>query len=122
MTTVRTRRVYESAETGDGERVLVERLWPRGVSKRDDRVGRWLKEVAPTDDLRRWFHETGDFANFSKEYRRELRERPEAREALNELKELAREADTVTLVFASKNEDHNGAVVLRDVLESELSG
>lgn len=122
MTTVRTRRVYESAETGDGERVLVERLWPRGVSKQDDRVGRWLKEVAPTDDLRRWFHETGDFANFSKEYRRELRERPESREALDELKELAREAGTVTLVFASKNEDHNGAVVLRDVLESELSG
>lgn len=122
MTTVNTRRVYENAEAGDGERVLVERLWPRGVSKQDERVGRWLKEAAPTDDLRRWFHETGDFANFSKEYRRELRERPESRAALDELKDLARSAGTVTLVFASKDEDRNSAVVLRDVLESGLSG
>lgn len=122
MTTVRTRRVYESVESGDGERVLVERLWPRGISKQDDRVGRWLKEVAPTNDLRRWFHETGDFANFSKAYRKELEERPESREALDELKELAREAEAVTLVFASKDEDRNSAAVLGDVLESELPG
>lgn len=122
MTTVKTRRVYESADPGDGERVLVERLWPRGVSKQDDRVGRWIREVAPTGELRRWFHETGDFANFSKEYRRELRERPESREALAELVEMARAAGTVTLVFASKDEDRNSAVVLRDVLDSELSG
>lgn len=121
MSHILTKRVYENAETGDGERVLVERLWPRGISKQDERVGRWLKEVAPTDELRRWFHETGDFANFSKAYRKELRERPEPRQALSELEEIARAADTVTLVFASKDEERNSAVVLRDVLDAELS-
>lgn len=104
MTDIRTRRVYESAESGDGERV-----WPRGFSKDDERVGRWIKEVAPTDGLRRWFHETGDFANFSREYRRELRERPGSREALDGLEEIARGAGTLTLVFASKDEEHNPA-------------
>lgn len=122
MTQTRTKRVYEDVESGDGERVLVERMWPRGFSKQDERVSRWLKEVAPSDDLRRWFHDTGDFANFSKAYRKELEERPESREALDQLEELARSADRVTLVFASKDEEHNSAVILKDVLDSELSG
>lgn len=122
MTSIQTGRVYEDVEDGDGERVLVERMWPRGFSKQDQRVGRWLKEIAPTDELRRWFHETGDFANFSKSYRKELQERPESREALDELEEIARSADAVTLVFASKDEEHNSAVILKDVLDSELSG
>jgi uncharacterized protein YeaO (DUF488 family) len=114
--------VYESVESGDdGERVLVERMWPRGFSKQDERVTRWFKEIAPTDDLRRWFHETGDFANFSKAYRKELEEREDAREALNELTQIAEDADAVTLVFASKDEEHNSAVILRDVLEARLS-
>lgn len=122
MTRIQTKRVYEDVESGDGERVLVERLWPRGISKQDGRVSRWLKEIAPTDDLRRWFHETGDFANFSKAYRKELQERPESRGALDELEEIAHDADVITLVFASKGEERNSAVILEDVLESELPG
>lgn len=121
MTDIRTKRVYEEVESEDGERILVERMWPRGFSKDDERVSRWLKEIAPTGDLRRWFHETGDFANFSKKYRKELQEREESREALDELVEIARNAGKITLVFASKDERHNSAVILGDALEAELS-
>lgn len=119
MGRIQTKRVYEDVESGEGERALVERMWPRGMSKSDERVGRWFKEVAPTDDLRRWFHETGDFPNFSKKYRRELEEREEAREELRELENLARSSGGVTLVYASKDEEHNSAVILADVLDSE---
>lgn len=122
MTRIQTKRVYEGVESGDGRRVLVERMWPRGMSKQDERVGRWLKEVAPTNELRRWFHQGGDFPNFSKKYRKELDERTESREALDELIGLAKDADRVTLVYASKDERHNSAVVLKDVLQAKLSG
>lgn len=122
MTEIHTKRVYENVEQGDGERILVERMWPRGFSKDDNRVARWLKEIAPTNDLRRWFHDTGDFANFSRKYRKELQEREDAREALNELTQLAENADHITLVFASKDKHHNSAVILKEVLDSQLSG
>ncbi len=122
MTEIHTKRVYEEVAPEDGERILVERMWPRGFSKDDERVSRWLKEVAPTGDLRRWFHETGDFANFSRKYRKELQEREESREALEELIGIARNADKITLVFASKDEQHNSAVILADVLEDRLKG
>ena len=122
MTRIHTRRVYESVAPEDGERILVERVWPRGFSKDDERVSRWLKEVAPTSDLRRWFHETSDFANFSRKYRKELQEREESREALEELIGIARNADRAPLVFASKDEKHNSAVILADVLEDRLEG
>lgn len=120
MTGIQTKRVYESIEGGEGERILVERMWPRGFSREDERVSRWLKEAAPTDELRRWFHERGDFANFSRKYRKELEEREESREALDELTRIAQNADDVTLVFASKDERHNSAVILADVLEDRL--
>lgn len=122
MTEIHTKRVYEGVESEDGERILVERMWPRGFSKDDERVSRWFKEVAPTGDLRRWFHDTGDFANFSRKYRKELQEREESREALEELIGIARNADKITLVFASKDEQHNSAVILADVLEDRLKG
>lgn len=122
MTRIHTKRVYENTESGDGERILVERMWPRGFSKDDERVSRWLKEAAPTGDLRRWFHETGDFANFSRKYRKELQEREESRQALEELIGIAHNANDVTLVFASKDERRNSAVILADVLEGQLEG
>lgn len=121
MTRIHTKRVYENTGSGDGERILVERMWPRGFSKDGERVSRWLKEVALTGELRRWFHETGDFANFSRKYRKELQEREESREALDELTQIARSADKVTLVFASKDEQHNSAIILKNVLASKLS-
>lgn len=121
MTRIHTKRVYENTGSGDGERILVERMWPRGFSKDDERLSRWIKEVAPTGELRRWFHETGDFANFSRKYRKELQEREESRGALDELTQIARSADKVTLVFASKDEQHNSAIILKNVLASKLS-
>lgn len=122
MTGIHTKRVYEEVESEDGERILVERMWPRGFSKDDERVSRWLKEAGPTNDLRRWFHETGDFANFSRKYRKELQEREQSREALHELVGIARKAENITLVFASRDEQHNSAVILADVLEDRLEG
>ena len=117
MMSVRVKRVYEDVEKGEGQRVFVERLWPRGISRQDERVGYWLKEIAPTNELRRWFHETGDFANFSKKYRRELSEREESRQALDELRSLLSWHGTITLVYASRDEEHNSAVVLKRVLD-----
>ncbi len=117
MASVKVKRVYEDVEEGEGQRVFVERLWPRGISRQDERVGYWLKEIAPTDELRRWFHETGDFANFSEKYRRELAEREESRRTLDELRSLLCEHGTITLVYASRDEEHNSAVVLKSILE-----
>lgn len=118
MVQVAIKRVYEDA--GEGPRVLVDRKWPRGISKEDKRVGEWFKEVAPTDGLRKWFHESGDFANFSRKYRKELSEREESREALEGLIQLARKSGKLTLVYASKDEEHNNAVVLKKVLQEKL--
>lgn len=118
MAQIQTKRVYEDVDSGDGQRAFVERMWPRGLSKQDERVGQWFKEVAPTDELRRWFHETGDFANFSQKYRKELEERQESKKALKELQSLAKDSANITLVYASKDEHHNSAVILKDVLDS----
>lgn len=112
-----TKRVYEDSTEEDGLRILVDRMWPRGISKDDERVDEWLGEVAPTEDLRKWFHEHKDFANFTKKYRKELSEREESRKALRELRRLAKESGRVTLVYASKDEEQNNAVVLKRVVE-----
>jgi uncharacterized protein YeaO (DUF488 family) len=113
------KRAYESASPRDGRRVLVERLWPRGVRKADLRLDSWLKDVAPSPELRRWFgHEPSRFDEFAARYRRELRRSP-AKEALAALRQLASEGP-VTLVYAARDETHNGAVVLRGEIESHL--
>ncbi|WP_054949376.1 DUF488 domain-containing protein [Numidum massiliense] len=116
MAHIQLKRVYTAAQREDGVRVLVDRLWPRGVVKGDGRVSCWLKEVAPTHELRRTFHRDHDFAAFARNYRTELSEREEAKEALRQLCALAKTVERVTLVFASKDEQHNNAVVLRNVL------
>lgn len=120
MSRLTLKRVYDEASEADGTRVLVDRIWPRGFSKDDERIGEWFKEVAPTDELRRWFHSGGDFPNFSKKYRKELEERTESRRALDELLDLARGSKRLTLVYASKDSEYNNAVVLEDVLEERI--
>lgn len=113
-------RVHDEATAEDGLRVLVDRVWARGISKDDERVGEWLKEVAPTDGLRKWFHDGGDFPNFSKKYRKDLEDledREEARKALDELVGMVRRERRVTLVYSSKDPEHNNAVVLKKALE-----
>ena len=116
---IRLRRAYDAPGPGDGRRFLVDRLWPRGVRKEAVALEGWLKELAPSDDLRRWFgHEPDRFEAFADRYRRELDAHPEAAAPLLE---AAREGN-VTLVFAARDEDHNNAVVLRAWLEERLDG
>ena len=113
--TVAQKRVYEEPEPGDGVRVLVDRLWPRGLSKERARVDVWLKDVAPSRDLRVWFgHDPAKFAEFRRRYEAELAEEP-GRAAFAELREMAR-TKHVTLVFAAHDTEHCNAVVLRELL------
>jgi uncharacterized protein YeaO (DUF488 family) len=113
--TVAQKRVYEEPEPGDGVRVLVDRLWPRGLSKERARVDVWLKDVAPSRDLRVWFgHDPAKFSEFRRRYAAELAEEP-GRAAFAELREMAR-AQHVTLVFAAHDTEHCNAVVLRELL------
>ncbi len=116
---VRLKRAYQPASPRDGARVLVERLWPRGVRKSDLRLDAWLKDVAPSAGLRTWFgHDPERFPEFAARYRRELKRSP-AKEALSDLVRRA-EDRPVTLVFGARDEEHNGAVVLREVVAQAL--
>jgi len=108
---VRLKRAYESPSANDGTRVLVDRLWPRGVAKADAAVDVWLKDLAPSTALRKWFgHDPARWPEFRKRYAEELRQHPEL---FDQLRELAR-AGPVTLVYSAHDELHNDAVVLRD--------
>ncbi len=112
---VALKRVYEQAETQDGTRILVERLWPRGLTKERAHIDMWLKEVAPSNELRRWFgHDPDKFADFQRRYEAELASES-GQEALSKLHALLKHGP-VTLVFAAHDTEHNNAVVLRDLL------
>ena len=108
------KRAYETPAGADGWRILVDRLWPRGLSKEDAQIDLWLKEVAPSNALRQWFaHDPQKWAEFGKRYRSELRHNP----ALADLQALAQQHARLTLVYAAKDELYNQAQVLKDVLE-----
>ena len=110
---IKLKRAYDAVASADGTRFLVERLWPRGVRKTDLHVKAWLKDVAPSTALRKWFgHDAARWLEFRRRYAAEVRDH---RDELAELRALARRK-TVTLVFAARDERHNDAVVLRDVL------
>lgn len=118
MSTIRVRRVYEDAEHSDGARVLVDRIWPRGVSKERADLTSWCKDVAPSTELRKWYqHDPEKWDEFADRYRAEL-EQPERAQALDELRGYAAEGD-LTLLTASKRDDISEARVLKDVLEEE---
>ncbi|ODT64469.1 MAG: hypothetical protein ABS77_00295 [Phenylobacterium sp. SCN 69-14] len=109
---VKIKRIYEPPAQSDGQRILVDRLWPRGVAKAQARIDLWLKDVAPSADLRRWFgHKPERWAEFQKRYLAELAGNP----ALEELRRLARGKPT-TLLYGAKDEIHNQARVLADRL------
>jgi uncharacterized protein YeaO (DUF488 family) len=113
---IKLKRVYDPVERGDGQRVLVERLWPRGLRKEDARVTEWLRDIAPSPVLRRWYgHEPARWTEFKRRYRAELR-RPERRRLLEALADQARRG-TVTLVFAARDPERNSAVLVREELE-----
>ena len=110
---VRTKRAYEPAEPGDGYRVLIDRLWPRGVSKDDAHIDQWAKELSPSDELRRWFgHDPERFAEFARRYRAELAAHRDALDALRERGEQG----TVTIVFGARDAEHSNAAVLAPLL------
>jgi uncharacterized protein YeaO (DUF488 family) len=114
--TVRVKRVYEAARRSDGVRVLVDRLWPRGLTKQDAALDAWLSDLAPSDDLRKWFHAHPEhWAEFRKRYLQELSS-GRAQAALDKLYDLGRRGK-LTLLFASKDVERNNAVILRELLE-----
>jgi uncharacterized protein YeaO (DUF488 family) len=114
---VAIKRVYEPASRSDGARVLVDRLWPRGLTKARADVHEWLRDLAPSDELRRWFHaRPQQWESFRKKYLKELAQ-PEAQEDLLQLYQLANKRKRLTLLFASKNETHNNATVLKELLD-----
>jgi len=110
---IRVKRAYDPPADCDGVRVLVDRLWPRGLKKADGAIDHWLKDVAPSTELRRWFdHEPARWDEFQRRYRAELQKKPAP---VNELKAMAKKG-RLTLVFAARDELHNDAVALRDIL------
>ena len=114
---VQLKRIYDPPQRADGYRVLVDRLWPRGLSKDAAQVDLWLKNIAPSDKLRKWYHEHPvQWPAFRVKYLEELSE-SEPLEALDQLHELASARKSLTLLYASKNTDRNNAVVLKELLE-----
>jgi uncharacterized protein YeaO (DUF488 family) len=110
---IRLKRVYDKPAKSDGHRVLVDRLWPRGVKKNQARIDQWLKDIAPSASLRKWFkHDPRKWKEFKKKYAAELDDR---REQVEKLLHEARKR-TVTLLFSAKDADHNNAVALKEYL------
>ncbi len=114
---VRIKRAYEPVSRSDGTRILVDRLWPRGIKKDAAGVSKWMRELSPSNELRKSFcHDAARWEEFRKRYKAELK-RPEALAMLNELEAMAARG-TVTLVYGAKDEEHNQAVVIKEVLDS----
>lgn len=114
---LKMKRVYEDALPEDGYRVLTERLWPRGVSKERANLDQWLKAIAPSHELRKWFdHDHEKWEEFKERYRRELF----GSEAVGEMLEIIHNNDTVTMVYASKDEEYNSTALLKEFIEDLL--
>ena len=110
---VKLKRAYEAPATDDGTRVLIDRLWPRGVKKTDAAIDEWMKEIAPSTGLRKWFgHDPHRWQEFQRRYRSEIQRHPQQ---LDRLRTLAQHGG-VTLVFSARDEVHNDAVVLKDLV------
>lgn len=115
-TGIRLKRAYDPSSADDGRRVLVDGLWPRGLRKTDAAIDRWLKAIAPSTGLRRWFnHDPRRWSEFRARYRSELAAHPDL---LDELRALARDGP-LTLVYSARDQQHNNAVVLREMLTQE---
>jgi|SRR4051812_39233453 uncharacterized protein YeaO (DUF488 family) len=111
------KRVYDPPAAKDGVRVLVDRLWPRGLSKDSAKIKLWMKDLAPSDELRKWYHaRPTQWPKFREKYLEEL-SRPEVLSLVEELHGLARQNKPLTLLFASRNVEHNNATVLKELLD-----
>jgi uncharacterized protein YeaO (DUF488 family) len=110
-------RVYEPAKENDGRRVLVDRLWPRGVKKENAHVDQWMKEIAPSEALRKWFRHTPErWPEFQRRYKAELAKK---KELISELKQAEKTHGTLTLVFGAKDKERNQAIVLLNLLKNK---
>jgi len=111
---MRIKRVYDLPAKEDGIRILVDRLWSRGISKEKAKIDLWLREIAPSDDLRKWFsHDPKKWEEFKSKYEKELRGK---QELLHKIKQIEKEKGIVTLLFSAKDEEHNNAVALTTIL------
>lgn len=116
---LKTKRIYESYSDSDGYRILVDRLWPRGISKDGAHIDVWMKEIAPSTELRKWFaHDTEKWDEFTKRYTEELTEN---KQMLLDIKKLEQEHQTITILYGAKDTEHNQAQVLLKVLK-EMKG
>ncbi|SDQ12012.1 DUF488 domain-containing protein [Virgibacillus salinus] len=117
---VQMKRIYEKVEKNDGVRVLVDRVWPRGMSKEDAHLDHWMKEVGPSNELRKWFgHDPDKYDAFKKKYKEELKN-GDQQEELQKLKELTKQYNkNLTLLFAAKDEQYNQARVLKEILDRQ---
>lgn len=113
---IKIKRIYDDFDEKDGVRILIDRLWPRGMKKENAHIDEWMKELAPSNDLRKWFgHDPGKWKEFKKKYFSELNKNKElCRELINKNKK------NLTLLYAAKDEEHNNAAALQDYLEKEF--
>ncbi len=111
---INIKRIYEKPEKTDGFRILVDRLWPRGVSKEKAKINLWLKEIAPSNELRKWFsHEPKKWDLFKKRYTKELESN---HDLIKEIKSVEKKEKKVTLLYAARDQEHNEAVLLKEIL------
>ena len=111
---VKTKRIYDPASPDDGKRILIDRLWPRGIKKENAKIDGWLKEIAPSNELRKWFaHDPAKWQDFKKRYINELKKKNEIVQGLR----AEAKKGTITFLFAAKDVEHNNAVVLKELIE-----
>ncbi len=112
---IKTKRTYDAIDDNDGYRILIDRLWPRGLSKESAHIDLWLKDIAPSTDLRKWYnHEVDKWSEFTERYKKELSEKEDL---LNQILKLEKEHKTITLLFSAKDTEHANANVLIKVLK-----
>ncbi len=112
---IKIKRIYEKPEENDGFRILVDRLWPRGLNKQKAKVDLWLKDIAPSDNLRKWFsHDPKKWISFKSKYEKEL----ESNTLLQKIRRLESENKILTLIYAAKDKEHNNAVALNEILKN----
>ncbi|MDE1816647.1 MAG: DUF488 domain-containing protein [Thaumarchaeota archaeon] len=115
---IKIKRAYDKPSKEDGYRILVDRLWPRGVSKDEAKIDLWLKEISPSNELREWFsHDPKKWEGFKSKYRDELKEKAEL---IKELKKIEKEKKTITLLYSAKDEQHNNVIVLSEILKNRV--
>ncbi|MFZ1077943.1 MAG: DUF488 domain-containing protein [Nitrosotalea sp.] len=114
--TIKIKRVYEKYKKDDGFRILIDRLWPRGLSKNKSKVDLWLKDIAPSDELRKWFsHDPKKWDDFKMKYKKELKSKLEL---IRKVEQIEKEKGIVTLLYSAKDEEHNNAMVLKEILKN----